>query len=104
MTSEKVNQLQLTQQNLQSVVAQKQQLESQVTELDSALKEITTARESFKIIGKIMVSTSKDLLKKELEQKREIISIRLKNFTRQEELLIKNIEELQQEVMRDAPK
>ena len=104
MTSEKVSRLQLTQQNLQSVAAQKQQLESQLAELDSAIKEIVSAKESFKIIGKIMVAKTKDLLQEELEQKKEIIALRLKNFTRQEQLLTKTIEELQQEVMKETPK
>ncbi|MBS3139482.1 prefoldin subunit [Candidatus Woesearchaeota archaeon] len=104
MTSEKVSRLQLTQQNLQSVAAQKQQLESQLAELDSAIKEIVSAKESFKIIGKIMVAKPKDLLQEELEQKKEIIALRLKNFTRQEQLLTKTIEELQQEVMKETPK
>ena len=104
MTSEKVSRLQLTQQNLQSVAAQKQQLESQLAELDSAIKEIVSAKESFKIIAKIMVAKPKDLLQEELEQKKEIIALRLKNFTRQEQLLTKTIEELQQEVMKETPK
>ena len=104
MASEKINQLQLTQQNLQSVVSQKHQLESQLTELDSALTEIATSKESFKIIGKIMVTASKESLRKELEDKRELVTIRLKNFTRQEETLTRTIEELQQEVMNEMKK
>ncbi|HLC82081.1 MAG TPA: prefoldin subunit [Candidatus Nanoarchaeia archaeon] len=104
MTSDKVSQLQLTQQNLHSVAAQKQQLESQLAELSSALKEIYTAKESFKIIGQIMVSADKNVLQKELEQKKEIVAIRLKNFTKQEELLTKTIEGLQQEVLKGSNK
>lgn len=99
MASKKIDQLQLTQQNLQTVAAQKQQLELQVAELDSALKEVTAAKESFKIIGKIMVAAAKESLMKELEDKKELVSLRLKNFSKQEESLSKMVEELQKEVM-----
>ena len=104
MASETVTQLQLTQQNLQSVAAQKQQLESQLVELDSALRELSSAEESFKIIGKIMVAASKNDLTMELGEKRELLSVRLKNFTKQEEKLAAVVEQLQQEILKENKK
>jgi prefoldin beta subunit len=101
MTSAKVSQLQLTQQNLQSVISQKQQLESQANELASALQEIGDAQSTFKIMGKVMVSTPKDKLRKELEEKKELVDVRLKNFTKQEEKLTESIENLQKEVVEE---
>jgi prefoldin beta subunit len=101
MTSEKVGQLQLTQQNLQSIISQKQHLEAQVNELNSALNEIGDSQNTFKIMGKVMVSTPKDKLKKELEEKKELVGVRLKNFTQQEEKLTQSIETLQKEVMEE---
>ncbi len=101
MTSAKINQLQLLQQNLQNVLGQKQQLESQLVELDSALSEIKTTEKAYRIIGKIMVATPREQLHKELQEKKEVLEIRLKNFSTQEERLKASLEEAQQEVLQE---
>ncbi len=101
MASAKINQLQLLQQNLQNVLGQKQQLESQLLELDSALTEVKTTEKAYRIIGKIMVASPTEKLSKELQEKREVIDIRLKNFARQEERLKAGLEGAQQEVLQE---
>jgi prefoldin beta subunit len=101
MNSTKVQQLQLTQQNLQNIITQKQQIESQLAELDSAITELKTTEKAYKILGKIMVSTSKDQLYNDLNEKKEIFSVRLQNFTKQEETLQKSIDGLQKEVVEE---
>ena len=101
MASAKINQLQLLQQNLQNVLNQKQQLESQLIELDSALTEVKTTEKAYKIIGKIMVACPTEKLAKDLQEKKEVIEIRFKNFAKQEERLKAGLEEAQQEVMQE---
>lgn len=101
MVSNKIQQLQLLQQNLQNLLLQKQQLESQEIELDSALTELRTTDKSYKIVGKIMLAAPQGNLLKELEEKKEMNSLRLKNILRQEEKLKKSLEETQEEVMKD---
>ncbi|MBI2662812.1 prefoldin subunit beta [Candidatus Woesearchaeota archaeon] len=97
--SAKINQLQLLQQNLQNILLQKQQFESQLSELDSALHELKTTDKAYKVLGHIMVASSPELLAKDLDEKKEVLQIRIKNFDRQEESIKKNIESLQQEVV-----
>jgi len=97
--SEKIQQLQLLQQNLQNVALQKQQIQNQLLELNSALNELGSTEKAYKIVGKIMFSASKEDLVKDLNEKKEVADVRLKNFSQQEETLQKNIEELQKEVM-----
>ena len=99
--STKINQLQLIQQNLQNISLQKQQFESQLTEIESALNELATSEKSYKILGKIMLLTPKDQLITELSNKKEILQLRLKNFEKQEILLKKNLESLQTDVVTD---
>ncbi len=99
--STKINQLQLIQQNLQNISLQKQQFESQLTEIESALSELATSEKSYKILGKIMLLTPKDQLTTELSNKKEILQLRLKNFEKQEILLKKNLESLQTDVVTD---
>jgi prefoldin beta subunit len=102
--SSKVNQLQLLQQNLQMVSSQKQQLQTQVVEYNSALKELVETNQAYKIVGKIMFATSKDELTKDLNEKKEVAELRLKNFTKQEDKLKESIEETQKEVMEEMQK
>ena len=99
MESAKINQLQLLQQNLQNILVQKQQFQQQLVEFDSALTELKTTPTAYKIIGKIMLAASKEDLIKDLQQKKEITEIRLKNFAKQEEQLQKNVDRLQQELV-----
>ena len=97
--STKINQLQLLQQNLQNVLLQKQQFESQLAEIDSALNELQTTEKAYKVLGHIMVASSKESLTKDLNDKKEVLLIRIKNFDKQEDSIKKNIESLQQEVV-----
>lgn len=104
MTETNLNQLQLLQQNLQSVLLQKQQLQKQLVEIESALKELETSPQAYKIIGNIMVASKKDDLQKDIQQKKEIIDLRLKNFEKQEQTLKQKTEDLQKTVMEDLKK
>lgn len=99
--STKINQLQLLQQNLQNLVMQKQQVQNQLLEIDSALSELGTTDKAYKIVGKIMLASSKENLIKDLNEKKEVFEIRIKNFKEQENSLQKNIEEVQKEVMEE---
>ncbi len=101
MASAKITQLQLLQQNLQNLVAQKQQLESQLIELESAVAELHTTAKAYRIIGKIMLATPKEKLLQELQEKKEVLEVRLKNFSKQEEKLKQTLEGLQQQVQEE---
>ncbi len=101
MTSSKVAQLQLLQQNIQNVLTQKQQLQGQLVELDSALTELKTTDKAYKIVGKIMLAAHKDELIKDLNEKKEFVSLRIKSFSQQEEKLQKSFEEIQKEVVQE---
>ncbi len=104
VSSDKINQLQLLQQNLQSLSQQKQQMQEQLVELDSALNEVKSTEKAYKIVGKIMIATSKDSLQKDLEQKKEVAEIRLKNFTKQEDALQQSMKDIQKQVMEELKK
>ncbi len=104
MASSKISQLQLMQQNLQNVLVQKQQIQEQLTELDSALTELSTTDKAYRIVGKLMIATSKKELDVELQQKKEIAEIRLKNFAKQEDKLKGSLEIMQKEVLEELQK
>ena len=98
-TEQKIAQLQLMEQNLQSFLMQRQQFQSQLIEVESALKEIETAKETYKIIGNIMVNTSKEDLKKDLEEKKGILELRIKSLEKQETQIKEKASKTQAEVL-----
>jgi prefoldin beta subunit len=99
-TEEKITQLQLYEQSLQSLILQKQQFQAQINETESALKELVNSSDSYRIIGNIMVKADKNELKKELEEKKSTSSLRIKSIEKQESIIRQKVESLQQEVMK----
>src|SRR3989338_8086517 len=77
-TEQKIGQLQMFEQSLQSFLGQKQQFQVQLVEIESALNELETAEKSYKIIGNIMVETDKNELKADLQSKKEKIEMPIK--------------------------
>jgi len=103
-TEEKISELQGIEQNLQRFLNQKQNFQTQIVEIETALKEIPDSDETYKILGNIMVSVKKENLKSELEDKKELITIKLKSIEKQEENLRKEADNLQQEIMKKMKK
>jgi len=98
---EKIGQIQLIQQNLENFGMQKQQFQVQQTEIETALLEIKNTNTAYKIVGNIMVLTDKEKLRKDLEEKNEMLTIRVNTIEKQEDKLRSKFEELQQEVMKN---
>jgi len=100
-TQEKIGELQIAEQNLQSFLMQKQNFQTQLVEVDSALSDLEKSKDSFKIIGNIMVKAEKKELKKELEEKKTILELRIKNIEKQEDKIREKASKLQEEVMKE---
>lgn len=98
--SDELQRLQMLDHNVQQMTAQKQQFQSQLFEVENALKELETAPTAYKIIGNIMVSVSKDSLKKELNDKKELLDLRVKSIEKQEKQLKDKVKQLQQDVLK----
>ena len=96
---EKINQIQISEQNLHQLTSQKQNFNSQLIEIDASLQEISKSEKSYKIIGNIMIETNSEDLKKELESKKEMLDLRLKSVQKQEERIKQKIADTQKEVM-----
>jgi len=98
-TQEKIQQLQMIQQSMQQFLMQKQQFQSQLIEVESALEEIEKTDTAYKIVGSILVSAKKEDLKKELDEKRNILNIRIKTLEKQEQQLKDRSTSMQKEVL-----
>jgi len=97
-TEHEIQQLQLLEQNMQNFLLQKQQFQSQLIEVDSALEEIKDKKEAYKIIGNIMVNTTKEELEKDLKKKKEMLDIRIRTLEKQEEKIKEKQKKIQEEV------
>ncbi len=96
---EKISRLQLLEQNLQNLVAQRQQFQAQLLEIESALRELAPAPETYKIIGNLMVKAKPEDLTKDLGQRKELVDLRMKTFEKQENQLKEKAESLRKEVL-----
>jgi len=101
---ENIARLQMLEQNVQAIGMQKQQMQSQLLEIESALKELKTSQSAFKIVGNIMVSSDKAELEKDLNQKKELIDVRVKNLEKQEKQFKDKTKQVQEEVLKSLKK
>ena len=99
-TEQGIQHLQLLEQNLQNFLLQRQQFQAQLIEVDSALEELKDKKEAYKIIGNIMVKSSKTDLEKDLKKKKEILDLRIKNLEKQEEKIQEKSKTIQEEVLK----
>ena len=96
---EGINELQILEQNMQSLLMQKQNLQAQLIEAESALEELGKTDSAYKIVGSIMVAAKKEDLKKDLETKKETISLRIKSIEKQEERIRDKASKTQAEIL-----
>lgn len=97
---EGIQKLQILEQNLQNFLFQRQQLQVQLIEIDSALEELANKEEGYKIIGNIMVKTGKDDLEKDLKKRKKILDLRIKGLEKQEEKIKEKSKSIQEEVLK----
>jgi len=96
MVQEQLAKLQQTQQNLQMIMAQKQQLELEQLETEKALVELNKANDDdavFKHAGTILIKSNKKDLIEELEEKKELAKTKSLLLAKQEERLKTSLKE-----------
>ena len=106
MTAEdKLQELQLLEQNLQHLLMQKQAFQLELSETTSALEELQNAGEEiFKIIGQLMIKSDKKKINEELENKMKILNLRIKSFEKQEDSFSSQLDVLRGEIMKTREK
>ena len=96
LVQEHLARLQQTQQNFQSIMMQKQQLESEKLETEKALEELKKASDDelvFKHAGTIMIKSNKKDLIEELEEQAELAKTKASILVKQEERLKTTLKE-----------
>jgi prefoldin beta subunit len=99
-TEKKIQELQLLEQNLQNVLMQKQAFQLELNEVENAMDELKkSGEEVFKIVGQVMLKSNKADLQKDLKQRQDLISLRVKSIDTQEKSISKIAEELRKKVL-----
>ncbi|MGI0078189.1 MAG: prefoldin subunit beta [Nitrososphaerales archaeon] len=89
------------QQNLQSILVQRQQVEIESSEIGKALEELKKASDTdavYKSAGNILIRSKKDELIKDLEERKELSGTRTAVLTKQEQRVRENIKDLQAKI------
>jgi len=98
---EQLVRLQQLQQTLQAVLAQKQQLELERTEIEKATAELEKSTDDtpvYKSLGSILVKTDRQRMLSELKERNELANTRVTVLGRQEERTRTRLKELQQKL------
>ena len=98
---EQIGKMQQSQQNLQSILMQNQQVEMENAESDRALEELKKAADGdqvFKYAGSILIKSDKKSLIDELEEKKELSKTKTTVLAKQEERLKTSLQEQEQKI------
>lgn len=103
----KLAQFQQVQEQLRMILAQKQNVQAELREIESVLAELEKLpdnTELYKNIGHILIKTSKENVVKELNERKEILELRMKTLEKQEAYLQKQYNELKRRVTEELMK
>ena len=95
-----IGEFQFFQQQLQAIVMQKENLKVQNLELDIALDELdkTKEKDALKIVGPILIKKPITTLKKEMQEKKENLGLKVKSLEQTEEKLSTKLKEMEPKV------
>lgn len=98
---EQVARLQNLQQNLQSIMGQKQHLEMEQIETERALEVLKKAADTdavYKSAGPLLIKSTKQNLITELEEKKELSNTRVTVLSKQEVRIKENLKEVEDKI------
>jgi len=101
---ERLLRLQQLQQTLQAVLTQKQQLELELTDTEQALSELEKLTDDavvYKSIGSLLVKSEKAKSTTELNERKDLLNMRIGVLGKQEERLRSQVKDLQVKLQRD---
>lgn len=101
---ERLLRLQQLQQTLQSVLAQKQQVELELSEIDQVSTEVQKLADDaimYKTIGSLMIKAEKTKINTELTERKDLLNTRISVLTKQEERLRGQLKEVQTKLQQD---
>lgn len=101
---ERLLRLQQLQQTLQNILAQKQQVEMERTEVDQTIAELTKTADDvviYKAAGSLLVKAEKAKVSEELAERKSLLETRSTVMARQEERIRAQVKEAQTKLQED---
>ena len=101
---ERLLRLQQLQQTLQTILAQKQQVEMEKTEVEQTIAELEKTAEGaviYKAIGSLLVKAEKPKVNEELAERKSLLDTRSTVMARQEERIRSQVKEAQTKLQED---
>ena len=101
---ERLLRLQQLQRSLQTILAQKQQVELELAETEQALTELETLTSKaviYKSIGSLLVKSKKSKVEADLGERKDLLETRVEVLGKQEERLRSQLSQLQIKLKRD---
>lgn len=100
-TQQKIQHIQILEQSFQQLLMQKQAFSLELNETNFALEELKKAKgDVFRIVGnQIVIKSTKEDLEKEMNNKKGLINLRLKNIDKQEKEFSEKIQEMKKEII-----
>ena len=104
-TQEKIQELQVIEQNSQALLMQKQAFQMELSETENAFSELEKTKDDvYKITGQIMLKASKEELVKDLKEKINLLNLRLKSIEKQESSFREKLENLRNDITKNMEK
>jgi len=103
-TRERLLRLQQLQNTLQTLVTQRQRLEAELNETERALKaleEVSSEKKIYKSVGALLVEKEKKAVVQELIERKELLNIRVKTMSSQEDKTQRRVQELQKTLQKE---
>ena len=102
-SDKKIQDMQIIEETLHNILLQKQAFQMDLSETISAIGEVKNSKDDlFKIIGQIMLKTSKSKILEELENKERILNLRIKSLEKQENTLNEKFSSIRDEIFKSS--
>lgn len=103
MKEKNIQEIQFLEQGLQNLLYQKQAFQMELSETKEALSELENSKDDvFKVIGQIMIKSSKAKIKEEFLTKIKIFELRINELEKQESSLSSRIEKIRDEDLKNS--
>ncbi|PIO08806.1 hypothetical protein COU59_00120 [Candidatus Pacearchaeota archaeon CG10_big_fil_rev_8_21_14_0_10_34_12] len=100
-----MEELQIIEQRLNNILMQKQSFQIELSETQSALKELAESEgDVFRVIGQLMVKSSREKMNEELSNKEKIIDMKINSLEKQESSFMEKLEFLRDKVLKTMKK
>ena len=95
-----IEELQILEQQLHGLLAQKQMIQVETQEISNALEELDKTKEDvYKVLSGVMLKADKEDLNKELEEKKKLSELRITSIEKQEKIFENRINDLREKIM-----